>query len=245
MARRRFMVGNWKMNGTALALGEAEAIALAAAHHPAVDVALCPPATLINRMAAAAPTLRIGGQDCHDAPAGAYTGCLSAEMLVDAGARLVIVGHSERRSGFGETDTMVRAKALAALDAGLSVIICVGESLTVRETGNAEPHVLAQVSGSLPPLDDQNVARIAIAYEPNWAIGTGHTATPADIAAMHGAIRRTLGAHGDTVRLLYGGSVAPENVASILACRDVDGALVGGASLTAAKFVPLIEAAAG
>lgn len=242
--RRKLIVGNWKMNGTTATLVEAQAIASAVRKYRAVDVALCPPATLVAAMAALTPHLAVGGQDCHAAPAGAYTGSVSAAMLADAGARLVIVGHSERRDGLGEDNAMVKAKAEAALAAGLDVILCVGESLAVREGGGAEAHVLSQVAHSLPALDAATAHRIAIAYEPIWAIGTGRTATLADIAAMHGAIRAALGAHADMIRLLYGGSVTPDNAAGILTTANVDGALVGGASLTAAKFVPIIGAAA-
>jgi triosephosphate isomerase (TIM) len=245
MARRKFVVGNWKMNGLRADLGEARAIAAVAASTPSVDVALCSPATLLIAMCEAVPGLLVGGQDCHAEPKGAFTGSISAAMLADTGAGLVLVGHSERREGFGESDAVVRAKAEAALAAGLSVIICVGESLKVREAGAAEAHVLAQVAGSLPAMDSAIAARLAIAYEPIWAIGTGRTATLADIAIMHGAIRGTLGEWRGVVRLLYGGSVTPDNAAEILTTSDVDGALVGGASLTAAKFMPIIAAAAG
>jgi triosephosphate isomerase (TIM) len=245
MARRKFVVGNWKMNGLRADLGEARAIAAVAASTPSVDVALCPPATLLIAMCEAVPGLLVGGQDCRAEPKGAFTGSISAAMLADTGAGLVLVGHSERREGFGESDAVVRAKAEAALAAGLSVIICVGESLKVREAGAAEAHVLAQVAGSLPAMDSAIAARLAIAYEPIWAIGTGRTATLADIAIMHGAIRGTLGEWRGVVRLLYGGSVTPDNAAEILTTSDVDGALVGGASLTAAKFMPIIAAAAG
>ena len=242
--RRRLIVGNWKMHGGHASFAEAAVIAAAASGSPETDVALCPPATLIRAMADALPKFTIGAQDCHEAAEGAFTGSISAAMLVDAGARLVIVGHSERRGPLGESNALVRAKTAAALDAGLAVILCVGEPRSIREQGGAEEHVLAQLVSSLPSLDASAMARVAIAYEPIWAIGTGLTATSGDIAAMHGAIRRWLGAAGETTRLLYGGSVTPENIASILAVSDVDGALVGGASLSQAKFVPIIEAAA-
>jgi triosephosphate isomerase (TIM) len=244
--RRPYIVGNWKMHGVAADMPQARLIAVAAGAQAGVDVALCPPATLIASMAGALPDLAIGGQDCHMAASGAYTGNISAAMLADAGASLCIVGHSERREGHSESDAMIKAKAEAALAAGLSVIICVGESLSVRESGAAEAHVLAQVSASLPADFAAFAAsgRIAIAYEPIWAIGTGRTATVTDIAVMHGTIRGQLGDVGDAVRLLYGGSVNDGNASEILATADVDGALVGGASLTAAKFVPIINAAA-
>lgn len=246
MARRKYVVGNWKMNGLTAALGEAQAIFAAIASHPDVDVALCPPFTLIAAMAAAAPDAAIGGQDCHSAASGAFTGSVAAAMLADAGAGLVIVGHSERRDGCGESDAEVKAKAETALAAGLSVILCVGESREIRESGGAIGHVLAQVRESLP--DSFDAARLAIAYEPIWAIGTGLVPTIEDVAAMHGAIRAALSARIDDaserLRILYGGSVNADNAAELLDAGDVDGALVGGASLTAAKFVPIVAAAA-
>ena len=247
MARRKYVVGNWKMNGLADSIGEAQAIFAAARDHAAVDVALCPPFTLIGAMAAAVPGAGVGGQDCHSATSGAFTGSVAAPMLADAGATLVIVGHSERREGCGESDADVQAKAIAALGAGLSVILCVGEPREVRESGDAIAYVLAQVAGSLP--GDFDAARLAIAYEPIWAIGTGLVPTVGDVAAMHGAIRAKLTeqagatAAGD-MRILYGGSVNGENAAELLDAGDVDGALVGGASLTAAKFLPIVAAAA-
>ncbi len=246
MARRKYVVGNWKMNGTTATLAEARAIFAAAGEYPGVDVALCPPFTLIGAMAGAVPGAAVGGQDCHSAASGAFTGSVAADMLVDAGATLVIVGHSERREGCGESDADVRAKAEAALAAGLSVILCVGEPRAVRESGGAIDYVLAQIAGSVP--DDFAADRLAIAYEPIWAIGTGLVPTVADVAAMHGAIRGALAARlGDAaqqMRLLYGGSVNGDNAAELLDAGDVDGALVGGASLTAAKFVPIVAAAA-
>ena len=247
MARRKYVVGNWKMNGLTAALGEAEAIFAAAREHGAVDVALCPPFTLIGPMIAVAPGAAVGGQDCHSAASGAFTGSVAAPMLRDIGAALVIVGHSERRDGCGESDADVKAKAEAALAAGLSVILCVGEPRDVRESGQAIDHVLAQIAGSLPATFDPS--RLAIAYEPIWAIGTGLVPTIADVAAMHGAIRAKLAeqagaAAAQDMRILYGGSVNAENAAELLDAGDVDGALVGGASLTAAKFVPIIAAGA-
>jgi triosephosphate isomerase len=246
MARRKFVVGNWKMNGLSDALGEARAIFAAADSHSSVDVAICPPFTLIGAMVAAAPGKAVGGQDCHGAASGAFTGSVAAPMLVDVGASLVIVGHSERREGFGESDADVRAKAEAGLSAGLSVILCVGEPLEVRESGDAIDFVLAQVAGSVPESFDPQ--RLAIAYEPIWAIGTGLVPTVGDVTAMHGAIRGALaerfGDAAQAMRLLYGGSVNGDNAPELLNAGDVDGALVGGASLTAAKFVPIVEAAA-
>lgn len=246
MARRKYIVGNWKMNGTRADLGEARAIAVVAAAHRGVDVAICPPATLISAMVAAVPELTVGGQDCHASAAGAFTGSVSAAMLADAGASLTIVGHSERREGFGEGDADVRAKAEAAPTAGLNVILCVGEPIAVREAGEAISYVLTQIRGSLP--EEYDPARLAIAYEPIWAIGTGLVPTIADVAAMHGAIRSALAERSavlaEGTRLLYGGSVNGDNASELLSAGDVDGALVGGASLTVAKFGPIVAAAA-
>ncbi|MCY7398630.1 MAG: triose-phosphate isomerase [Sphingomonas bacterium] len=247
MARRRLIAGNWKMNGVAATLDELTAIAQAAARNDGVDVALCLPATLIARAAAAAPGLAIGGQDVDANASGAHTGCISAAMLIDAGATLTIVGHSERRQDQHETDPDVRAKATAALSAGLAVILCVGESDDIRTSGNAVTHVSAQLDASLPPAP-ADPSHLSIAYEPIWAIGTGKVANTADIAQMHAALRQRLvaayGEAGEAMRLLYGGSVKASNAAEIFAVPNVDGALVGGASLTAADFVPIIETSA-
>ncbi len=240
--RRKFIVGNWKMNGHITSLHEAQAIEKAAHAHAGVDVALCPPFTLVMAMAKLCPQLCVGGQDCHMIDKGAFTGSVSADMLADCGAKLAIVGHSERREYSHESSEMVRNKASAALGAGLDVIICVGEALSIREAGDAEAFVLDQVAQSLPMALINAPKRIAIAYEPIWAIGTGLTASTAEIAAMHDAIRGVLGSAADDVRILYGGSVTPDNAAEILATSNVDGALVGGASLSAAKFVPIIGA---
>ena len=245
MTRRKYVVGNWKMHGTAASLTEAKAIADGAAAYPDVDVALCVPATLIERAARAVPGFAIGAQDVHHNDKGAHTGCFSTEMLIDAGASLAIVGHSERREAQRESDAEVKAKAEAALTARLAVILCVGESLEVREAGSAVDTVSAQVDASLPKMDPAN---LAVAYEPIWAIGTGKVASPEDIGEMHVAIRERLraayGDAADTVRILYGGSVNAANAAEIFAVDDVDGALVGGASLSADKFLPIVEAAA-
>lgn len=246
MARRKYVVGNWKMNGLSAAIADAQAIFAGAGEHPAVDVAICPPFTLVGAMVAAAPGSAVGGQDCHSAASGAFTGSVAAPMLADIGASLVIVGHSERREGFSESDADVRAKAEAGLAAGLSVILCVGEPRAVRESGGAIDYVLTQIAGSVPESFDAH--RLAIAYEPIWAIGTGLVPTVADVAAMHGAIRRALAARfggaAEDMRILYGGSVNGDNAAELLDAGDVDGALVGGASLTAAKFMPIVAAAA-
>lgn len=245
--RRKLVAGNWKMNGLKAALPEVEAIAVAAAGFPGVDTALCVPATLIAPAVDVAKALPIGGQDCHASDSGAHTGNIAAPMLAEAGARLVIVGHSERRADQGETDADVKGKAEAAHRHGLDVILCVGETLEERDAGQAEAVVTAQVAGSLP--DGADGGWLSIAYEPVWAIGTGRTPTEADVTAMHGAIRakftQLLGADAAAqLRILYGGSVNGANAASLLGCGDVDGALVGGASLTADKFVPIIAAAA-
>jgi triosephosphate isomerase len=205
-------------------------------------VALCVPAILIERAARAAPGFSIGGQDVHQADKGAHTGCTSALMLLDAGASLTIVGHSERRDAQRERDEDVRAKAEAALSVGLNVILCVGESLDVREHGGAVDTVAAQLDGSLPAVLDRQ-AELAIAYEPIWAIGTGKIPTSEEIAHMHAAIRAKLsqryGADGSGVRILYGGSVKPSNAAELMAVANVNGALVGGASLKAADFLAI------
>jgi triosephosphate isomerase len=250
MARRKLVAGNWKMHGTSAELPQIEAIAAATADLP-VDVALCVPTALIERAARAVPEFVIGAQDVHHLDKGAHTGSTSVEMLLDAGATLTIVGHSERRDAQRESDAEVRFKAEAALGAGLGVILCVGESLSVREAGEAVAWVSAQLDASLPHGNAAAAGvpgKLAIAYEPIWAIGTGKVAAPSDIAEMHSAIRRRLvaayGEAGKDVRILYGGSVKASNAAEILAVNDVDGALVGGASLTAADFVPIVAAAA-
>jgi triosephosphate isomerase len=248
MALKKLVAGNWKMHGLSSSVAEIEAIARAAGEYPEVDVALCVSAILIERAARAVPGFAIGGQDVHHADKGAHTGCTSAQMLLDAGASLTIVGHSERREAQRESDAEVKGKAEAALSVGLAVILCVGESLDVREAGQAVDTVLRQLDGSLPEALAGG-AELAIAYEPIWAIGTGKVPTSAEIADMHGAIRRKLreryGPSGDELRILYGGSVKASNAAEIFAIEDVDGALVGGASLTAADFIPIVAAAAG
>ena len=246
MARRKLIVGNWKMNGMQADLGEIAAIAHAAERDSGVDVAICPPATLIAPAVARAPSLAIGGQDCHADAKGAHTGCLSAAMLAEAGAHYAIVGHSERRTDQGETDADVRGKADAAHGAGLIAIVCVGETEAERDAGDAERVVTGQLAGSVPP--DATADNTVIAYEPVWAIGTGRIPTMDDVAAIHAAIRAKLGelvcGEADGIRILYGGSMNGENAADLLALDNVDGGLVGGASLTAAKFVPIVEAAA-
>ena len=239
------IAGNWKMNGLAEALSEARAVA-AGAKRAATRVAICPPATLIDRMRAAlaGSTVLLGGQDCRAEATGAFTGDVSAEMLADAGAHLVILGHSERRAGYGETDALVAAKVAAALRAGLEPIICVGETLEQRKAGEALGVVTGQVRGSLPAALAGKA--FSVAYEPVWAIGTGLTPTTAEIEEMHRAIRATLsemfGAAADVAPILYGGSVKPTNAAEILRAAEVGGALVGGASLKAADFLGIVGA---
>jgi len=244
----KLIAGNWKMNGLATSLSEVRSLAEALKDQPAAcRAALCPPATLVQRMADAADgsVIEIGGQDCRAETHGAFTGDVSAEMLKDAGASLVIVGHSERRQGHGETDAVVAAKAEAALRAGLSPIVCVGETLEERQAGRAVEVVRAQVMASLPAsLAGQ---AFAVAYEPVWAIGTGLTPTLEQIDEVHRAVRAAmierLGLAASTAPILYGGSVKPDNAAEILAIPEVGGALVGGASLKAADFLGIIRAA--
>jgi triosephosphate isomerase len=247
MALKKLVAGNWKMNGLSSDLTEVRAIAEESRSYGNVDVALCVPAILIERATRAAPGFPIGGQDVHQFEKGAYTGCVSAQMLLDAGASLTIVGHSERREAQHETDEDVKAKSEAALGCGLSVILCVGESLEVRERGNAVETVVAQLRRSLPHKPDGQ-AELAIAYEPIWAIGTGKVPTTGEIGDMHSALRKllidTYRHMGERVRILYGGSVKPSNAEEIFRVANVDGALVGGASLKAAEFMPIVAAAA-
>ena len=247
MGLKKLVAGNWKMHGLSNDLDEVKAIATAAAVYPSVDVALCVPAILVERAARAVPGFAIGGQDVHHAEKGAHTGCTSALMLLDAGASLTIVGHSERREAQRESDSEVKAKAEAALSVGLGVILCVGESLEVRDGGGAVAAVMQQLDGSLPD-DIDGEAELAVAYEPIWAIGTGKIPTESEISEMHAAIRARLreryGDAGSGIRILYGGSVKSSNAAEIFAIRDVDGALVGGASLKNHDFVPIVAAAA-
>ena len=249
MAMRPYIIGNWKMHGTRAMLGEARAIDRAAQRLMKVEVALAPPYTLIHACHREVEQIGIGAQDCHPADGGAYTGDVSAAMVADAGAKFVILGHSERRQGHAESNALVNEKARSVLDAGLRVIMCCGESEEVRDAGKAEKFVLKQLRESLPAIDgDETAERLAVAYEPIWAIGTGRTATVEDIAAMHGAIRALLvelygEESGADVRILYGGSVKPDNAGEILATENVGGALVGGASLTAESFMGIVLAA--
>lgn len=235
------------MNGVEASLDEARTLAaLVDERPPAARVALCPPATLIARMAdmLAGCGILVGGQDCSERARGAFTGDVSAAMLADAGARLVILGHSERREHHGETDAIVAAKVQQALSAGLEPIVCVGENLRQREADEAIAVVGAQARASLPPILAGHA--FALAYEPIWAIGSGQIPDLADIEAVHGALRETLTelfeADGRSIPILYGGSVNAGNAASILKGKEVGGALVGGASLEAAKFAPIIRA---
>lgn len=246
MTAAPYVVGNWKMNGTRALLSEARAIDRAASRFPGVQVALAPPFTLINAMREAVQDIGVGGQDCHAAAKGAYTGDVSATMLVDAGADFTIVGHSERRALHNEADDIVRAKAEAAQEAGLGVIVCVGETEAQRDAGSAVSVVTGQLDGSLP-RGENAAAKLSVAYEPVWAIGTGRVPSIDDVDAMHNAIRAQLvqvyGDAGAEVRILYGGSVNAGNAAELLAVREVGGALVGGASLTAESFTSIISAA--
>ena len=232
----QLIAGNWKMHGLLASVAELEAL-LAAPPPAGAHLLLCPPATLIQGFAARArgTHVAIGAQDCHWRPSGAHTGDLSAAMLADAGATHVIVGHSERRADHGETDEVVKAKAQAAIAAGLLPIVCVGETLAERDAGRTLPVVARQLAGSVP-----GEGRFVIAYEPVWAIGTGRTPTVAEVAEVHGAIADTVG--GD-VPILYGGSVKPDNAAALLAIPAVGGALVGGASLKARDLLAIATAA--
>jgi triosephosphate isomerase len=242
---RKFIVGNWKMNGTSGDLTEIEALVSAAQHYKAVDSALCLPATLIDRAVQMVGNFAIGGQDCHMRTEGAFTGCVSAEMLADAGAALTIIGHSERRAAQHERDADICAKAEAAHAASLQAIVCVGETLNERETDKALDVVLHQLGASLPHTAAGNW--LCVAYEPVWAIGTGRVAEPNDVEEMHGAIRSALlqrfGEEGHAIRILYGGSMNGDNAAQLLAVDNVNGGLIGGASLSAAKFEPILAAA--
>jgi len=242
------IAGNWKMNGLMASVGEVKKLAelLTGGTAPRCTVAICPPATLLARISemAASSGIVTGGQDCHPAQSGAHTGDISATMLADAGAQFVIVGHSERRAGHGESDDLIRAKAQAAFAAGLTPIICVGETEAERRNGQAEMVVGRQVAASVP--EEARGQDVVIAYEPVWAIGTGLTPTIDDIRQMHGMIREQLverfGDSGQTIRLLYGGSMKPANARDILMVENVNGGLVGGASLLANDFYAIISA---
>ena len=242
------IAGNWKMNGLTSSLEELSKLAqlLTTGEAPRAVVVVCPPATLLAAVAAqgASSGIMAGGQDCHPEASGAHTGDISAGMLADAGAQFVIVGHSERRADHHETDDIVRAKAEAAIGAGLKPIICVGESEAQRDAGEAESVVAAQLAASVPEAAGQH--EIVVAYEPIWAIGTGRTPSNEDIRQMHANIREKLverfGDRGAQIRILYGGSLKPVNAREILSIENVNGGLVGGASLLAKDFYTIISA---
>jgi len=246
---RPLIAGNWKMNGLKASASELGQM-IAGANGPAqkADLLICPPATLVLAFAGAVQgsPLRIGAQDCHPKPSGAHTGDTSAEMLADSGATAIIVGHSERRADHGETDALVRQKAEAAWRAALIAIVCVGETQDQRDAGQTLEVVGRQLGGSLP--DGATAANLVVAYEPVWAIGTGRTPTPKDVQDVHGFIRDQLtqrfSGEGTRVRILYGGSVKPSNAAELMAVPNVNGALVGGASLKATDFLAIAQAVA-
>lgn len=245
---RPLVAGNWKMNGTSASLGELAAIGngFMRGLETETDALVCVPATLLWRAAEVLrrTPVKAGGQDCHAKESGAHTGDVSAEMLKDAGASFVIVGHSERRTDHGETDAAVRAKAEAAWRAGIAAIVCVGETREQREAGAALDVLSRQIAGSVPASATH--ATVVVAYEPVWAIGTGLTPSADDVAAAHAHIRaelgRLAGAEAARMRILYGGSVKPSNAVELLAVANVDGALVGGASLKASDFLGIAEA---
>ena len=245
--RRKLAAGNWKMNGSGDAL--VMIADLGRAHSDGkCDIVICPPSPFLAQAAQIADggAVAIGAQDCHPEPKGTFTGDSAAAMLAEAGANYIIVGHSERREAYGESDALVAAKASAALNCGLTAIICLGESLQEREAGDALPVISRQLSASVPDTDDCD--KLVVAYEPIWAIGTGKTPTPDQIAEVHTALRKQLldrfGDAAQNIRLLYGGSVKPDNAAAIFALPDVDGALVGGASLSTKDFSPIVTALA-
>ena len=238
--RRKLVAGNWKMNGLLADRAFLTELSAALSQTPDADILLCPPATLILAMAQTKPEwLMLGGQDCAMTQSGAHTGDVSARMLADLGCSHVIVGHSERRADHGEDNAIVRAKAKAALEAGLAPILCVGETLEQRESGDAEAVVITQMRASLPECAAD---QIVIAYEPVWAIGTGRTASPEDAQAMHAALRAAWpGSDGDALRILYGGSMNPANADALLSQSDIDGGLIGGASLKPEQFASIIR----
>jgi len=245
--RRPLVAGNWKMNGLKASVAElARMIQGIGDLWTRTDLMICPPATLVMSFAEAARDTKvdIGGQDCHAEPSGAFTGDIAAEMLADLGAKAVIVGHSERRTAHNETNEQVRAKAQAAWRAGLTAIVCIGETHAERKSGRTLDVLGAQLDGSLP--DGATSANLVVAYEPVWAIGTGLTPTAADVAQAHKFIRDRLAARyggvAEGVRVLYGGSVKPANAAELMAVPNVDGALVGGASLKADDFLGIAAA---
>jgi triosephosphate isomerase (TIM) len=242
---KKLAAGNWKMNGSTAALAEVQVL-LSAHPSPACEMLLCPPTTLISHMAQAVTgsALMVGGQDCHQKTSGAHTGDISAAMLKDVGASHVILGHSERRTDHGEKDALVRAKAEAAVEAGLVAIVCIGETEAERDAGKTLAVIGTQLDGSIPV--GATAANLVVAYEPVWAIGTGRTPTLTEIEEVHsflrGRLRGLIGDEAEGVRLLYGGSVKPSNAAEIFEVPNVDGALVGGASLKAADFGAIVAA---
>ena len=246
-AIRPLIAGNWKMNGLKASLGEFEAMLAGAASVAAkADLLVCPPATLVAALAErakGAKAFAVGAQDCHPKASGAHTGDISAEMLADAGATAIIVGHSERRADHGEGDALIRQKVEAAWRAGATAIVCVGETQAQRDAGQTLDILRGQLAGSLP--DGSTAANLIVAYEPVWAIGTGLTPTAQDVEQIHGFIRELLTsrfkADGARMRVLYGGSVKPSNAAELMAVKNVNGALVGGASLKAADFLAIAK----
>ncbi|GHF28370.1 triosephosphate isomerase [Kordiimonas sediminis] len=240
------VAGNWKMNGLTESLAELEALETLVKEGKSADcdVLICPPFTLIGAASVKADAVAIGAQDCHGAVSGAHTGDISAQMLKDAGATYVIVGHSERRADHFENSKIVKVKAEAALAVGLTAIVCVGETEAERDAGKAVSRVVGQVEASLP--EGATSAKVVVAYEPVWAIGTGRTPTVQDVAEMHTAIRealiKRLGEDGKAVKILYGGSVKPSNATELMGAANVNGALVGGASLKASDFNGIIDA---
>lgn len=243
--KSKLAAGNWKMNGLGRDLSEIRAL-ISAMGTPSCEVLICPPATLIDRMRILADetALQVGAQDCHAQASGAHTGDISVAMLADAGATYVIVGHSERRADHGETDALVQAKTDAVLGQRLVAIVCVGETEAQRDAGQTLAVVGAQMRGSMP--EGCTAQTVVVAYEPVWAIGTGRTPTLAQIEEVHAFMRSALterfGSEGAAMRLLYGGSVKPSNASEIFALANVDGALVGGASLKAADFAQIVAA---
>jgi triosephosphate isomerase (TIM) len=244
-AIRPLIAGNWKMNGLTSSMAEFEAMLKGAPALTAkADLLICPPATLVSAFAAktkGSTALMVGAQDCHPKPSGAHTGDLSAEMLADAGAKAIIVGHSERRADHGESNALVRQKAEAVWRAGLLAIVCIGETQRQRDAGQTLQVCGDQLAHSLP--DGSRADNLVVAYEPVWAIGTGLTPTPKDVEQVHASIRKLLGgrfgAEGARIRILYGGSVKPSNAAELMAVANVNGALVGGASLKATDFLAI------
>ena len=243
-AIRPLIAGNWKMNGLRASIDEFEAMLAGTPKVAAkADLLICPPATLIAAFAekARGSKLAVGAQDCHPKPSGAHTGDISAEMLADAGASAIIVGHSERRADHGETDALVRQKAEAVWRAGLTAIVCIGETQKQRDAGQTLEVCRGQLTGSLP--DGARAGNLVVAYEPVWAIGTGLTPTAQDVEQIHGFIRQLLIARfsgeGAAIRILYGGSVKPSNATELMAVANVNGALIGGASLKASDFLAI------